>query len=417
MNSSEQAPDASSAVFAPVPARPARWMWITAAVFLLAGAALYYFKKPAAEAKGHPVRAIPVTADTARTGDLHLYLTALGSVLPLNTVTIRSRVEGELKKIHFVEGQEVKAGELLGEIDPRAYAVALEQAQGQLERDTAVLTNAKLDLARYEQAEAAVTQQQLATARATVAQYAGAVKADQGVVDGYTLQLSYCRITSPLNGRVGLKLVDEGNLIHASDSTGLAVIIQERPITVAFSLPEDTLPALRKNLGASHAMPVQVYGRSGQEALASGTVSALDNQIDTTTGTVRLKAVFENDDNALFPNQFVNVRLLVEVQHDALLIPLSAVQISNQARYVFVVNKEDQTVSQRTIITGKSEDGLIAVSEGLSAGEVVVTDGLDKHQDGAKVMAREAKPGEKGPGGGKGPGEKRKKKPAVTKDS
>jgi multidrug efflux system membrane fusion protein len=163
-------------------------------------------------------------------------------------------------------------------------------------------------------------------------------------------------------------------------------------------------------------MPVQVYGRSGQEVLATGTVSALDNQIDTTTGTVRLKAVFENEDNALFPNQFVNVRLLVEVQHDALLIPLSAVQISNQARYVFVVNKEDQTVSQRTIVTGKSEDGLIAVSEGLSAGEVVVTDGLDKLQDGAKVLARESKPGEKGPGG-KGPGEKRKKKPAATKDS
>jgi multidrug efflux system membrane fusion protein len=413
MNHYSEAPDVPAAGPLATASRFSRWTWIVPVVLLLAGGWLYYSKKgAAAEAKTRPSRSTPVTMATAKSGELHVYLTALGSVTPLNTVTVRSRVDGELNKIYFTEGQQVQAGNLLAEIDPRAYEVALEQSDGQLARDMALLTNAKLDLDRYERAEAAVTQQQLATARATVAEYAGAVKADQGSVDSYKLQLSYCRIIAPLSGRVGLKLVDQGNLIHANDTTGLAVITQERPISVVFSLPEDALPALRKRLAAGNELAVEVSGRSRKKILATGTVSALDNQIDPTTGTVRLKAQFSNDDDELFPNQFVNVRVLIEVHPDALLIPISAVQISSQTCYVFVVNEAEHSVEQRTIKTGKSEGEMIAVTDGLAEGESVVTDGLDKLQDGSKISTRDPKAG--GPGDGahrKG----HKKKPDAAK--
>ena len=333
-------------------------------------------------------RALPVAVAAVKTSDFRVFLNALGSVTALNTVTVKSRVDGELVKLHFTEGQRVQAGDLLAEIDPRAYAAVLAQTEGQLARDSALLANAKLDLDRYANAEAAVTQQQLATAKTLVAQYEGAVQADQGVVASARLQLSYCRILAPIDGRVGLRSVDQGNLVKANDATGLVVITQERPIAVIFSLPEDSVPTVRKSLGGDQPLRVTAFDRAFKTVLARGRVAALDNQIDPTTGTVRLKAIFPNEDDALFPNQFVNIRLLAEVQSGALIIPASAVQINGPARFVFVVKGE--TVERRAIVTGKTEGELTTVDSGLTEGEQVVTDGLDKLQDGAKVALREA---------------------------
>ena len=340
-------------------------------------------------------RAVPVATAAVKTGEFRVFLNALGTVSALNTVTVKSRVDGELLKMNFTEGQVVKAGDLLAEIDPRSYEASLAQAEGQLARDSALLANAQLDLERYANAEAAVTQQQLATAKTLVEQYRGVVQADQGVVALARLQLSYCRILAPIAGRVGLRQVDQGNLIKASDATGLAVITQERPIAVVFSLPEDTLPAVRKNLGGGAPLRVTAFDRANKTILARGKVAALDNQIDPTTGTVRLKAVFDNEDDALFPNQFVNVRLLVEVQPGALLIPVSAVQINGVERFVYVVKGE--IVERRAVVTGKTEGAVTVVEKGLVEGDLVVTDGLDKLQDGSKVSVRE--PGVVSPGG------------------
>ena len=323
----------------------------------------------------------------AERGELHVYLSALGTVTPLNVVTVKSRAVGELKKIHFVEGQTVQAGDLLAEIDPRAYQVALEQAEGQLVRDQAQLQNARLDLARYQNAEAAVTQQQIDTAKANVAEFEGAVRADQGAVDSDRLQLSYCTITAPITGRAGFKLVDQGNLIQTSDTAGIVVLTQEQPISVIFSIPEDSLPQVHKNLAAGQPLPVEAYDRAMKELLATGTLTAIDNQIDPLTGTVKLRATFANDDHALFPNQFVNMRLLLQVQKDAILIPSSAIQVGAQTQTVFVV-KADDTVELRSVKLGRSEGEKTAVLEGIAAGETVVADGLDKLQDGSTIVPR-----------------------------
>lgn len=349
---------------------------------------------------------VPVSTAVAATGELRVYLTALGSVTALNTITVKSRADGELMKIHFTEGQLVKAGDLLAEIDPRSYQVALEQAEGQLARDTAQLENSRRDLERYRNAKEAVTQQQVDSAAATVAQYTGSVRADQGSVDNYKLQLSYCRVTAPITGRVGLKLVDQGNLVRAGDSTGIVVITQEEPIAVSFSIPEDSLPSVRKALGAGKELTVDAYDRAMQNRLARGKVLALDNQIDAATGTVRLKAVYANEDHGLFPNQFVNVRMLTEIQENALMVPNSAVQISAATRFVFVVKAEDSTVERRNVTIGRTEGEKTVITEGLAAGDVVVTEGLDRLQPGAKVITKVApvmaKEGEGGRGGKKG---------------
>ncbi len=397
------------------PKRSFPWKWVVIALLLLVGGGIYakFFMKPKAVAaapektgRGGPAggRSIPVATTAVKTADFRVFLNALGTVSALNTVTVKSRADGELKKINFTEGQLVTAGDVLAEIDSRSYEALLEQAEGQLARDSALLANAKLDLERYLNAEAAVTQQQLATAKTLVAQYEGTVKADQGVVDGYKLQLSYCHVLAPISGRVGLRLVDQGNLVKSSDASGLVVITQERPITVGFSLPEDSLPALRKSLAGEKPIRVTVFDRSGKNMIARGKVASLDNQIDPSTGTVRLKAIFDNEDDALFPNQFVNVRVLVEVQTGALLIPSSAVQINGPARFVYVVKGE--TVERRPIVVGKTEGEQTSVEKGVADGELVVTDGLDKLQDGSKVSMRE--PGAGGPGGpggaGAGPG-------------
>jgi multidrug efflux system membrane fusion protein len=355
---------------------------------------------------------VPVSSAAVATGELRVHLTALGSVTALNTITVRSRADGELKKIHFTEGQLVKEGDLLAEIDPRQYQVALEQAEGQLARDTALLENARRDLERYRSAKEAVTQQQVDSAAATVAQYTGSVRADQGSVDNYKLQLSYCRVTAPITGRVGLRLVDQGNLVRAGDSTGLVVITQEEPIAVSFSVPEDNLPQIRKALAEGRELSVDALDRAMQNRLAKGKLLAVDNQIDSATGTVRLKALFANEDHGLFPNQFVNVRMLTDVQANVLLIPNSAVQISTASRFVFVV-KPDDTVERRNVTIGRTEGERTVVTEGLAVGDIVVTEGLDRLQNGSKVAARVAPPAAKegaGRGEGRGGDGKKKKK-------
>ncbi len=384
----------------PLPAKPAvasptsapgHWIgWMALAVSLALAALIVW--RLAGRAAGYRRQMPPVSVATvaAGKGDLHVFLTGLGTVTPLNTVTVRSRASGELVKIHFTEGQLVQAGELLAEIDPRAYQAALEQAEGQLARDQAQLDDARLDLARYQNAEVAVTQQQIDTAKATVAELAGAVRADQGAADNDRLQLSYCQITAPIAGRAGLKLVDQGNLIQTTDTTGIVVLTQEQPISVVFSLPEDNLPELRSALAAGRTLPVQAYDRAQKNLLATGTLIAIDNQIDSTTGTVRLRALFPNDDHGLFPNQFVNARLLIDLQQGVILVPNSAIQPGAQTNSVFVV-KSDETgstaVERRTVKTGLTEGEKTAILAGLAAGEVVASDGLDKLQDGSKVIA------------------------------
>jgi multidrug efflux system membrane fusion protein len=330
---------------------------------------------------------VPISSAVAAAGELRVYLSALGSVTALNTITVKSRADGELKKIHFTEGQLVKAGDLLAEIDPRSYQVALEQAQGQLARDTAQLDNAKHDLERYQNAREAVTQQQVDAVASQVAQYAGAVRADQGSVANYQLQLSYCRVTAPIAGRVGLRLVDQGNLVRSGDQSGIVVIAQEEPIAVVFSIPEDNLPQIRQALAKGEELAVEAYDRSLQTKLAQGKLVAVDNQIDAATGTVKLKATFANEDHGLFPNQFVNVRMLTEIQRNVVLVPNSAVQIGAASRFVFIT-KADDTVERRNVTIGRTEGEKTVILTGVAVGDTVVTEGLDRLQDGAKVAPR-----------------------------
>ncbi|HLQ26449.1 MAG TPA: MdtA/MuxA family multidrug efflux RND transporter periplasmic adaptor subunit [Acidiferrobacterales bacterium] len=331
-------------------------------------------------------RTIPVAAVPVRTGDINVYLNALGTVVPLNMVTVRSRVDGQLVRLLFQEGQMVQAGQLLAQIDPRPYQVMLVQAEGQMARDQALLANARLDLERYITlfAQDSIAKQQVDTQQALVQQYEGAVKVDQGQIDNARLQLDYARITAPIGGRVGLRQVDPGNIIHASDQNGLLVITQLQPITVLFTIPEDSLPGVMKQLRAGAKLLVDAYDRAQKTKLATGALVAADNQIDSSTGTIRLKAQFRNDDGGLFPNQFVNVRLLLDVKRGATLIPSAAIQRGAQGIFVYVV-KADNTVTLRPVGIGASEGENAAIDSGLTPGELVVVDGLDKLRDGTKV--------------------------------
>jgi len=384
------------------------WFWFILLCLVAGGAFAVWNKQqlPAAPASGKSgTRAAslptPVSVAPVRTGGMNLYLTGLGSVIPLNTVTVKSRVDGQLMEVHYREGQNVTKGALLAVIDPRPFQVQLTQAEGQMARDREQLNNARMDLERYRTLwkQDSIPRQQLDTQEALVRQFEGAVRVDQGQIDNARLQLIYSRVTAPIGGRVGLRQVDAGNIVHANDQTGLVVITQLQPITVVFPIAEDSLPQLMARLKKGERLAVDAFDREQKKRLAGGTLLTVDNQIDPATGTVKLKAVFPNSGNELFPNQFVNARLLVETRHDSIIVPAVAVQRGPQGAFVYVVNA-DSTVTLRPITTGVSQDGDTAVTKGLQAGEKVVVDGAERLREGSKVEVKE--PGQKEQGAPKG---------------
>jgi len=364
---------------------------IAAAAGLLCLLVLFYrFAFQAEPTRGAPERTVSVAADVARTGDMPVYLDGIGTVTPRATVTVHPRVDGHLMAVHFVEGQSVADGDLLAEIDPRPFQVALEQAEGQLARDQALLANARLDLQRYKVlvAQDSIPKQQLDTQDSLVHQLEGTVISDQSQVDTAKLNIAYCYILAPVSGRVGLRQVDAGNYVQANDANGLVVLTQLQPISVVFTLPEDTVPAVMKQLNAGATLQAIAYDRSQTTKLATGMLATVDNQIDTTTGTLKLKAQFDNTDNSLFPNQFVNIQLRVETLHDETVLPTAAVQRGAPGTYVYLI-KPDDTVTVQAIKLGPGEGERVSVSSGLSVGDRVVVDGADKLREGAKIALRQ----------------------------
>ncbi len=347
---------------------------------------------------------MPVAVAQAQSGSMPIVVNGLGTVTPITTVTVQSQISGQIVQIAFREGQTVKRGDLLMLIDPRPYQVALEQAEGALARDKALLANARTDLERYTTlfAQDSIAEQQLATQKALVAQDEGTVKTDQAAIDAAKLNLIYCHITSPVEGRAGLQQVTLGNYVTPSEPNGLVVVTQLKPITVVFALPEDEIPPIQEQLQAGKTLPVIAYDRSHVQQIATGALQSLDSQIDTTTGTLKLKATFANADEKLFPNQFVNVDLLVSTLQNAVLIPQQAVQRGAPGTFVYVVNA-DQTVSVRKITLGPGDPTNTSVREGLKVGDTVVIDGADRLKDGAKILVRQGgSPKGQQPGSGKG---------------
>jgi multidrug efflux system membrane fusion protein len=358
--------------------------------------------------RGGAQMTIPVAVATAEVRDLPILLNGLGSVDAFNTVAVKSRIDGQLIKVNVKEGQEVKQGELLAEIDPRPYEVQLSQTQATLFKDQAALKDARLNLERFQQLykDGVISKQQFDTQGSLEAQLDGAVRADQAQVDTVKLNLVYTRITAPVSGRIGLRQIDVGNIVHASDPNGLLIITQLQPIAVIFSLPQDNLQAVSQHM-RNGKLPVDAYSRDDQTKIASGFLTTIDNQIDVTTGTGKLKAVFENRDRSLWPNQFVNVHLLLEVKKNNTVVPSAAIQRGPQGTYVFVV-KPDNTAEMRNVAVSISQGNLTAISQGLKPGELVVTDGQDKLQPGTKVAVREPGAGgqNSGQSGGRNAGQR-----------
>ena len=414
--------------------RPSRRIWWLLLVLVLvlaaAGGVAYYFDWwPAKEAASPGGRAgggagggrfgpggpggpgglggrpTPVAVAKAATANVDVYLNGLGSVTPVGTVTVRTRIDGQLMQVHFREGQAVKAGDLLAEIDPRPYQVQLAQAQGQMQKDEALLANARIDLERYRTlfAQDSGSKQQLDTQASLVRQYEGVVKIDQSQIDNARLQLEYCRIVAPISGRLGLRQVDPGNMVRAGDAAGLVVITQLEPIAVVFTLPEDNVQRVLEKLRSGERIAVDAYDRAGKAKLAAGTLITLDNQIDPATGSVKLKAQFDNRDARLFPSQFVNVRMLIETLKNAIVIPAQAVQRGARGTFVYVV-KPDRTVTIRLVKLGQTQGQNVAIEEGVEAGDSVVIDGAERLREGASVeLPGDAPPaGRRGGKGGEG---------------
>ena len=412
----------------PPAGRSARgWLWFILVV-VLAGAGYYYYdrhkteadaaKKAAEDAKGKGKGSggpTPVVAATVRKGDLNVHLYALGTVTPLRTVTVRSRVDGQLMAVHFREGDLVKQGQLLAEIDPRPFNVQLKQAEGQLVRDQALLANARVDLERYRTllSQDSIAKQQVDSQEALVQQYEGVVKSDQSQVESARLQLTYARVTAPISGRVGLRLVDPGNIVRSGDANGLVVITQLAPIGVVFTVPQDNLPEVMKRVQSGDTLRVEAWDREQKTRLAQGNLVAVDNLVDVTTGSVKLKASFRNEEDELFPNQFVNVRLRLDTLEDQTIILQTAVQRGGRGLFVYVV-KEDMTVTARPVTLGPVDGPRVAVLKGVEPGDQVVIEGIDRLREGARVQITkrpEFKPsidGTSGPrkkGKGKGKGD------------
>jgi multidrug efflux system membrane fusion protein len=396
------APTGRPVVPGPPAARAPRrrwWPWILALGLGGIGAYAFFPRPTMGQAKTLPAagaavagagaRAVPVVTATARNGSMGVYLAGLGTVTPLNTVTVHTRVDGELVEVAFTEGQLVHQGDLLARIDPRPFEVQLTQANGQKAKDAATLKNTQLDLVRYQDLSqrGIVPRQQVDTQIATVNQADGAVQSDQGQIDSAKLNLVYSRITAPISGRAGLRLIDRGNIVHANDAGGLVVITQIDPIAVVFTIPEDALPQLMRKIHTGAQLPVDAYDRDMKTKLAAGTLLTVDNQIDQTTGTVKLKTIFHNSNSQLFPNQFVNARLLVDTIRDTVIVPSAALQRSPQSTFVYVV-RADRSVEMRNVEVRLTEGEDTAIKSGLAVGEVVVTDGVDKLQQGTKVATR-----------------------------
>jgi multidrug efflux system membrane fusion protein len=397
------------------PTKTRWWLWILILGVIAVG--VWYFRSsrtasqaansaaPAAPGKGKGAAgagsfAVPVIVATAQRGDLPVYFNGLGTVTAFNTVTVRSRVDGQLVSIAFKEGQFVHQGDVLAQIDPRPFQVQLEQAMGQLAKDQAQRRDAEVNLERFKLLfkEGVIPQQQLDTQAALVGQFDGAIASDQAQINNAKLQLTYSHITAPISGRIGLRLVDVGNMVHATDTNGLLVITQLQPISVIFSLPQDQLPQVMTKLRSGTQLPVDAYDRDDTAKVATGKLQTIDNQIDVTTGTYKLKSIFSNEDNALFPNQFVNVHLLVDTKRDLTVIPAAAIQRGPQGTYVYAAGS-DNTAKIRTVTIAQTTGNNVGLSAGLNAGDIVVIDGQDKLQDGTKINPSPA-PGASGPGRG-----------------
>jgi len=390
------------------PKKSRAWVWIVLLVLVVGGIAAYRMYSPSQPANAEqgqgPGRGMggPVSVGivTVQKKDVPFYLTGLGSVTALNTVTMHTRVDGQIMKVAFTEGQFVHAGDVLVEIDPRPFEVALDQAQGQLAKDIASQNDAKVDLGRYETLwkEGVIARQQLDSQQATVGQFDGAIQSDQAQIANAKLQLTYSHITAPISGRVGLRLVDSGNIVHATDANGMLVITEVQPISVIFTLPEDNLPQVVAEM-RGRQLPVEAYSRDNNAKLADGMLQTIDNQIDQTTGTIRFKAQFQNSDLSLWPNQFVNIRLFLNIRKDALVIPSAAVQKGAQQTFVYVI-KSDNTAEYRPVQVDFSQGNDSVIRQGLQAGEQVVVDGQDKLQNGARTAVHGSPSGDKSSNGG-----------------
>ncbi len=374
-----------------------QWAWRLALLVAMLAAGLAWPRlkqvlpnKPAAPTAAERTSAlVPVSTQPARKSQVNIYLNGLGVVTPIYTVTVKSRVDGQLMEVAYKEGQIVQKGDLLVQIDPRPYQVQVAQAEGQLNKDQAVLENARTDLARYQKlwSQNAIPQQQLATQQAMVAQNEATIRSDQAQIDAARLNLEFSRIIAPITGRVGLRLVDPGNIVHAGDNTALVVITQLQPISVIFTIAEDQLQGVLNTMRAGKQMPVEAWDREMKIRLASGALVTLDNEIDQATGTLKLRAQFENANGALFPNQFVNARMLLQQKAGVTVAPLAAIQRNAESAYVYLV-QPDHSVAVRPVTVGTVEGDVAEIASGISPGDVLVTEGVDKLQPGVKVVER-----------------------------